>query len=46
MKRDWDLLRKLLSDIKEDRDVFAELPDNPKRQDQSEEEYMLGGPLA
>jgi len=30
MKRDWDLLRKQLTDIEEDRDVLADLPDEPK----------------
>ncbi|MGB7194891.1 MAG: DUF2513 domain-containing protein [Collimonas pratensis] len=30
MKRDWDLLRKQLTDIEEELDVFADLPIEPK----------------
>ncbi|KAA0089765.1 DUF2513 domain-containing protein [Paraburkholderia sp. T12-10] len=30
MKRDWDLLRKQLTDIEEGRDVLADIPDAPK----------------
>jgi hypothetical protein len=30
MKRDWDLLRKQLTDIEEERDVLADIPDEPK----------------
>jgi hypothetical protein len=30
MKRDWDLLRKQLTDIEEGRDVLAGIPDAPK----------------
>ncbi|MFV8603967.1 DUF2513 domain-containing protein [Ralstonia pseudosolanacearum] len=39
MKRDWDLLRKQLNDIEEERDVFTDLPDEPKWTDQTEAEY-------
>ncbi|QGA37237.1 DUF2513 domain-containing protein [Burkholderia glumae] len=39
MKRDWDLLRRQLTDIEEERDVFAEIPDEPKWTDQGEAEY-------
>ena len=41
MKRDWDLIRKILTDIEEDRDVFADMPVEPKWADQSSEEYEL-----
>lgn len=40
MKRDWDLIRKLLTDIEEDRDAMAEIPAEPKWTDQSSEEYV------
>lgn len=40
MKRDWDLIRKMLTDIEDDRDVLAEMPVEPKWTDQSEEEYV------
>ena len=39
MKRDWDLIRKQLTDIEEDRDVLAEIPAEPKWTDQPWEEY-------
>ena len=39
MKRDWDLIRNLLTDIEEDKDVMAEIPAEPKWTDQSSEEY-------
>jgi hypothetical protein len=41
MKRDWDLMRKILTDIEEDRDVLAEIPSEPKWADQPWEEYEL-----
>lgn len=41
MKRDWDFIRKILTDIEEDRDVFADIPAEPKWVDQSSEEYAL-----
>lgn len=33
MKRDWDLLRKMLVDIEEERDLFAYLPGEPQLDD-------------
>lgn len=39
MKRDWDLLRKQLIDIEEENDVLADLPVEPKWQDQSEADF-------
>ncbi len=39
MKRDWDLIRKQLTDIEEDRDVLVDRPDEPKLTDQQREEY-------
>lgn len=39
MKRDWDLIRKLLTDIEEDRDVLAEIPPEPRLADLSWDEY-------
>lgn len=40
MKRDWEQLRKQLTDIEEDRDVFAEVPPEPQwGQGQTEAEY-------
>lgn len=39
MKRDWDLIREQLTDIEEDRDLFSNLPTEPKWDDQSSEEY-------
>lgn len=39
MKRDWDLLRKQLTDIEEERDVLADMPSEPKWTDQTEAEY-------
>ncbi|KWO52352.1 YjcQ family protein [Burkholderia ubonensis] len=41
MKRDWELLRKQLTDIEEERDVLADIPDEPKWTDQSEAEFRL-----
>lgn len=29
MKRDWDLIRKLLTDVEEDNDLFSEVPPEP-----------------
>ena len=40
MKRDWDLLRTQLTDIEEERDVLAAIPNEPKWTDQTEGEYM------
>lgn len=39
MKRDWDFLRKLLTDIEEERDLFKELPVEPIWKDQDEDTY-------
>jgi hypothetical protein len=39
MKRDWDLIRKMLTDIEEDRNVLAQIPVEPKWTDQPWEEY-------
>lgn len=41
MKRDWDLLRKQLTDIEEERDVFSDIPDTPELSDQTWENYEL-----
>ena len=34
MKRDWDLIRKQLTDVEEENDLFSEIPPEPKWQDQ------------
>lgn len=39
MKRDWDLLRKLLTDIEEEHDPLADYPVEPKWENQTEQEY-------
>lgn len=39
MKRDWDLMRKLLTDVEEERDVLADIPEKPMWIGQSAEEY-------
>jgi len=39
MKRDWDFLRKLLTDIEEERDPFKDLPIEPSWKDQDEDTY-------
>lgn len=39
MKRDWDLLRKQLTDIEEEKAVLAGIPDEPKWLDQPWDEY-------
>jgi hypothetical protein len=39
MKRDWDLIRKQLTDIEEERDVLADLETKPERADQQWEKY-------
>ncbi|MCA8296888.1 DUF2513 domain-containing protein [Burkholderia sp. AU30198] len=39
MKRDWDLLRKQLTDVEEDRNVLDDIPDAPTWTDQPEAEY-------
>ncbi|MFA7351674.1 MAG: YjcQ family protein [Methylotenera sp.] len=40
MKRDWDLIRKQLTDVEEENDLFSELPDEPKWTDQAEEVFV------
>lgn len=40
MKKDWDLLRKILTDIEEELDPFAEMPTAPARNDQDDDAYM------
>ena len=39
MKRDWELLRKQLTDIEEEKDVLADIPDEPKWPNQSLNDY-------
>lgn len=39
MKRDWDLLRKQLTDIEEERDPLSDFPDEPKYETQAWDEY-------
>lgn len=39
MKREWDLIRKQLTTIEDDKDVLADLPDEPKLTDQPWEKY-------
>lgn len=39
MKRDWDLLRHLLTEIEEERDICADAPVEPKWTDQSEQVF-------
>lgn len=33
MKRDWDFIRQILTDLEEDRDVFSDLPEQPNLDD-------------
>lgn len=40
MKRDWDLIRKLLTDIEQDNVLFSEVPAEPKWEDQTESQYI------
>lgn len=40
MKRDWDLLRKQLTDIEEERDILADLPEEPKWTNQPGAEFQ------
>jgi len=42
MKRDWDLIRKQLTDIEEERDVFADLPKEQVQwlDDESEADFV------
>lgn len=39
MKRDWDLIRQQLTDIEGEKDLFVELPKEPRWDKQSEGEY-------
>lgn len=39
MKRDWDLIRKQLTDVEEENDLFADIPPEPKWRDQDWETY-------
>ena len=39
MKRDWDLLRKQLIDIEEERDILADFPSEPNSSDMPWDEY-------
>ncbi len=40
MKRDWDLIRKLLTDIEEEKDLLADAPETPEWLDQPEAEFV------
>ena len=40
MKRDWDLLQKQLAEIEEEKDVFSDLPNQPKWITQTENEFL------
>lgn len=41
MKRDWDLIRKLLTEIEEEKDILADFSSEPKRaDDESEQEFI------
>jgi hypothetical protein len=40
MKRDWDLIRKLLTAIEEEEDFLADSPTQPKWLEQTEEAYI------
>jgi len=40
MKRDWDFVRELLTDIEGDKDIFAGFPDEPKWGDFNESEFQ------
>lgn len=39
MKRDWDLIRKQLTDVEEENDLFFDVPPKPKCKDQEWGEY-------
>jgi hypothetical protein len=39
MKRDWDLIRKQLTDVEEENDLFSDMPPEPKWQNQDEDTY-------
>jgi Hypothetical protein (DUF2513) len=40
MKRDWDLIRKLLTDIEEERELFTDIPAEPIWGKQEEREFL------
>ena len=40
MKRDWDLLQKQLAEIEEEKDVFSDLPNQPKWITHTENEFL------
>ncbi len=40
MKRDWDLIRKQLTDVEEENDLFSDMPATPFWGDQEEEVYV------
>ncbi len=39
MKRDWDLIRKQLTDVEEENDLFSEIPPEPVWTDQGWDSY-------
>jgi hypothetical protein len=39
MKRDWDLIRQQLTDIEEEKDPTSQLPEQPNRTGQTEDEF-------
>ena len=39
MKRNWDLIRKLLLDLEEEKDAFSDTVETPKWLNQNEEDY-------
>lgn len=39
MKRDWDIIRQQLTDIENDYDFIKELPKEPKKSQQNEDDY-------
>lgn len=40
MKRDWDLIRKQLTDLEEENDLFSDLPEEPVWGDQDQFTYL------
>lgn len=40
MKRDWDLIRKLLTDVEEESVLFSEVPAEPKWVNQTEDQFI------
>lgn len=39
MKRDWDLIRKQLTDVEEENDLFSDIPPKPTWKDQESDVY-------